>query len=74
VFKCAYDIEPRWHIRMQAAFQDHCDAAVSKTINLPSDATAAEVDRAYKTAYRLGCKGITVYRRTSRPAEPMTLV
>ena len=58
---------------MQAAFQGHCDAAVSKTINLPAKATIAAVDKAYKMAYRLGCKGITVYRRGSREHEPMTL-
>jgi len=73
VFRCAYDIKPDWHIKMQAAFQAHCDAAVSKTINLPADAGLDAVDRAYKKAYRLGCKGITVYRQASRPHEPMTL-
>jgi ribonucleoside-diphosphate reductase alpha chain len=73
VFKCAYDIKPQWHIRMQAAFQRHCDAAVSKTINFPQKATVAAVDKAYKLAYRLGCKGITIYRRRSRECEPMSL-
>lgn len=73
VFKCAYDIKPQWHIRMQAAFQRHCDAAVSKTINFPQKATVAAVDKAYKLAYRLGCKGITIYRRRSRDREPMSL-
>jgi ribonucleoside-diphosphate reductase alpha chain len=73
IFKCAYDIEPQWHIRMQAAFQRHCDAAVSKTINFPQNATIAAVDKAYKLAYNLGCKGITIYRRSSRVREPMSL-
>jgi ribonucleoside-diphosphate reductase alpha chain len=73
VFKCAYDIRPQWHIRMQAAFQKHCDAAVSKTINFPQKATIADIDMAYRLAYRLGCKGITVYRQHSRKHEPMTL-
>jgi ribonucleoside-diphosphate reductase alpha chain len=73
VFKCAYDIEPQWHIQMQAAFQRHCDAAVSKTINFSENATVAAVDKAYKLAYRLGCKGITIYRRRSRGREPMSL-
>ncbi len=72
-FKCTYDIKPQWHVRMQAAFQKHCDAAVSKTINLPHRATASTVDKAYKLAYELGCKGVTVYRRTSRELEPMSL-
>ena len=73
VFKCAYDIKPEWHIRMQAAFQQHCDAAVSKTINFSEKATAAAVDKAYKSSYRLGCKGITIYRQRSRESEPMSL-
>ena len=72
-FRCAYDIKPKWHILMQAAFQKHCDAAVSKTINFPKNATMAAVDKAYKLAYQLGCKGITIYRRGSRAHEPMTL-
>ena len=73
IFKCAYDISPEWHIRMQAAFQRHCDAAVSKTINLSEKATAAIVDQAYQLAYQLGCKGVTIYRRHSRADEPMSL-
>jgi len=73
IFKCAYDISPEWHIRMQAAFQKHCDAAVSKTINFTERARVSSVDKAYRLAYRLGCKGITIYRRRSRKDEPMTL-
>jgi ribonucleoside-diphosphate reductase alpha chain len=73
VFKGAYDISPQWHIRMQAAFQQHCDAAVSKTINLSEKSTVDAVDRAYKLAYSLGCKGVTIYRRGSRNQEPMSL-
>jgi ribonucleoside-diphosphate reductase alpha chain len=73
IFKCAYDIAPQWHVRMQAAFQENCDAAVSKTINFGEKASPGAVEKAYKLAYQLGCKGITVYRRRSRPAEPMSL-
>jgi len=73
VFKCAYDVKPVWHIKMQAAFQQHCDAAVSKTINFDEKARVAAVDKAYKLAYRLGCKGITIYRQRSRDREPMSL-
>ncbi|HUT30215.1 MAG TPA: adenosylcobalamin-dependent ribonucleoside-diphosphate reductase [Sedimentisphaerales bacterium] len=73
IFKCAYDIAPQWHVRMQAAFQEDCDAAVSKTINLGEKAGPGAVERAYKLAYQLGCKGITVYRRRSRREEPMSL-
>jgi len=73
VFRCAYDIAPRWHVRMQAAFQENCDAAVSKTINFRESATASAVDKAFMLAYDLGCKGITAYRRGSRPDEPMSL-
>jgi ribonucleoside-diphosphate reductase alpha chain len=73
IFKCAYDIAPEWHILMQAGFQKHCDAAVSKTINFTEQAKASTVDKAYRLAYHLGCKGITIYRRHSRAEEPMTL-
>jgi len=73
IFRCAYDIKPQWHIRMQAAFQQHCDAAVSKTINFSEKATVAVVDKAYTLAYQLGCKGVTIYRRHSRDSEPMSL-
>lgn len=73
IFRGAYDIKPQWHIRMQAAFQQHCDAAVSKTINFSEKATISAVDKAYKMAYSLGCKGVTVYRQHSRKYQPMSL-
>lgn len=62
VFVSAHDIEPEWHVRMQAVFQRHVDAAVSKTVNMRDTATRQEVEHVYRLAHRLGCKGITVFR------------
>ncbi|HET6334134.1 MAG TPA: hypothetical protein VFG30_13020, partial [Polyangiales bacterium] len=68
-FPTAHEIDVRTHVKMQAVFQRRVHAAVSKTINLKRTATPAEVKGAYELAYELGCKGITVYRDTSREGQ-----
>jgi ribonucleoside-diphosphate reductase alpha chain len=73
LFATALEIEPRQHLLMQAAFQAEVDNAVSKTINLPSEASTEVVADIYRQAYRLGLKGITVYRYGSRAGQVLQL-
>ncbi len=73
VFITAHDVVPREHILMQSAWQSSIDNAVSKTINLPRESNEADVRTAYLTAWREGCKGVTVYRDGCREMQPMAL-
>lgn len=69
IFVTAHEISPKWHVRTQAAFQKFVDNAVSKTVNFPSSATIQDVEDVYMLAYRLDCKGITIFRDKSRGTQ-----
>jgi ribonucleoside-diphosphate reductase alpha chain len=73
-FPTAGEIAPEWHLRMQAAVQRHVDAAVSKTVNLPADATVDDIRAIYLAAWKAKVKGITVYRYGSRQGQVLSYV
>ncbi|MHA1264191.1 MAG: adenosylcobalamin-dependent ribonucleoside-diphosphate reductase [Candidatus Helarchaeota archaeon] len=72
IFVTAFEVSPEAHVRMQATFQKYVDNAVSKTVNLPNNATVKDVDKVFRLAYKLKCKGITVYRYGSKEHQVLS--
>ncbi|MBI2148907.1 adenosylcobalamin-dependent ribonucleoside-diphosphate reductase [Candidatus Woesearchaeota archaeon] len=74
LFVTAMDIDPEWHVKMQAVFQKHVENGVSKTINMPESASREDVKKAYLLAYKLGCKGITIFRYGSKGGKQVLYI
>jgi len=72
LFVTAHEISPAFHVKMQAAFQKHTDNAISKTINMPNSATIDDVKEVYMLSWKLGCKGVTIYRDGSRDMQVLS--
>jgi len=73
IFKTSYDVSPYWHVKMQGAFQEFTDNAVSKTVNFPNWASTKEVSDVFSLANKLNCKGITIYRDRSKDVQVLNI-
>ncbi len=73
LFMASSDIVPEAHIKMQAAFQKHCDSTIGKTINLPEKSTVEDVKKAYLLSHKLNCKNVTIFRNGSKKGHVTTV-